>query len=366
MLSRASRIGALALALGAASSVRAQQELVLKCVNGAPELNATDPEMARATFDRLLWRTSFENYQTLQSTAGALAAFDSIVARGRELLVQSGNAQTLATERGLLETKLADARVNLISMLRSDGRFLREGAAVDAQSLKVSPNTNVAGHFRVGLNVDIDVSDNTRPVAMSICAVAVTASRFLEYMDEPALRQIASEYEHATRHWDMFLAQGYSMTLVERFAASCRLPYIGWLIDPVRNCSRDPGRSLEPPSQQWLFFHPTVGLAPVFRSDTSIRNLVIVEGYGYLHHFYGATKIRTIGLSVAGAQPEIGRARLGGVLHTPWLTGGVFWRKSERPLYVFSADVAGWIPGVRAAMRDVRYAGLAQRIVAGR
>ena len=114
-------------------------------------MNATDPQTARATFDRLLWRTAFENYQTLQSTAGALAAFDSIVARGRELLVQSGNAQTLAAERGILETKLVDARVNLISMLRSDGRFLRDGAKPRRQ--------NARGLLSFGLRIFQGIGD---------------------------------------------------------------------------------------------------------------------------------------------------------------------------------------------------------------
>lgn len=329
---------------------------VSNCVNGAPELTAADGQPARDALARLLWRSSHSDYVKIQSTRGAPVAFDSIVARSEVLfgLTKGSRASPLDGAVSTLRQRLATARSELTVALGPDS--LAAQRPIDATPLNLSPDDDNPSRSRLGGDVNIDIDSVTRPIAAAICASGGTASRFLEYLMEPRLKEIAKSYVDATKHWDLFVEGGYSMTFVERLAASCRLWFAGRLINPLRNCSRAPGRSLEPPSHQIVFVHPSAGVAPLFKGDSVFQQLAIVEWYGYMHHSYGDARVYTFGLAFASSHAEVGPSRHGGVLRTPWGSAGVFARKSERPLYTVSADVLGWVPGVRNAARALRLA----------
>lgn len=284
-------------------------------------------------------------------------AFDSIAARGSALIaaVHAQHPGVLTEVTEAVQARTLAARAVIAGALRPDSVFLRSGAMADASGPVVGTSQR-PGRFTIGPDLDVDSTAESRPVAMVLCAVAGTTARYLQYLNDSALDTLAKRYADASHHWDLFLGGGYSMTLVERLAASCRLGLLSRVISPVSDCTRGEGRSLEPPSAQVLFMHPTVGLAPIFRGDTTMREVLVVEGYGYLRHSYGVRSIRTFGLSAAAAFPDVGRVSYGGLLHSPWLTAGVFWRKAASPLYVGSANVIGWVPGVRSAMRGLRSA----------
>jgi hypothetical protein len=335
----------------------------INCVNGAPTLSASDGKAAHEALDSLLWRSSFHSYAVIVTTSAPLAGFDTIVNRGERLLAltRQHDSSTLAPTIATLRQLLSDERSRLGSSLTLDGRSLLR--PVDARSLKIMSGGIHPGRYRMG-DVDVDIDSANQSIAVSVCALASTAARYLEYLVEPQLKVIATNYATAAAHWQLFVDEGYSMTLVERLGASCRLWIIGWIIDPLRDCSQRPNRSLEPPTAQVVFVHPTVGLAPIFKGDSTVQHLAIVEWYGFLHNSYSSTKITSFGLAIASSYFEVGRSGLGGVLKSPWGTVGVFDRKADRALVTVSADVLGWVPGIRKAAATLRITTL-QNAVAG-
>jgi hypothetical protein len=224
---------------------------------------------------------------------------------------------------------------------------------VDAASLRLGAGGN-PGTVMLGVDTIFTITEANRAVAVAVCAVAGTTTRLLEYLDQPALRAVARDYAAAQHHWELFVRQGYSMTMWERLAASCRLWVVGWLINPVRRCDTSPGRSLEPPRQQWIFLHPVGGLMPVFRNDSTYSELAVVEWYGYLRHSYGPSDLTTYGLAFASTMPRTGRPMPGAVLHTPWGSAGVFADRNKRAQYTLTADALGWIGSLREQMRRVQ------------
>ena len=331
---------------------------VKNCVNGEPTF-AAGRAAAKKALDLLLWKTAHADYVAIQSKLGAVAALDSIAARGTRLmdLTWSGEAAPVAPVRDTINVRIARARGELELAVSPDGRFLKHGATVTSASVRFGGSRR-PGNVNLGGDLNVEITDGTTPAVVALCATAWTAANFLEYMDTPALSRVAKSYATAEKHWQLFVESGYSMTLIERLAASCRLSFVGALLSPVRNCSTDPGRSLEPPSQQIIFLHPVAALVPLLKKDSVYQQAVIVELYGYLHHSYSDTKLTTLGVSIASSHAEVGPMRVGGVLHTPWGSVGAFGRKSAGPLYTVSADILGWVPSIRQAARTVRFSGL--------
>jgi hypothetical protein len=363
-------------AISASTAWGQPTQVVSQCVNGAPAFASTDPKAARDLLQRLLWRHAHADYTNLLKERGALATFDSIRSRGDSLVAIAVRAQrepppgrdSLPIVRDSLASRLDSARARVARELpRPSAMAIRPGAAdrgFDATPLKIF-ETAVAGRVRLGQNVRVDITDENRVVAVAICATAVTASRFLELMLEPRLTEIANEYQRSVDRWRMFIDNGYSMTLWERLAASCRLSFIGHILNPLAKCDRKEGESLDPPMNQFLFVHPLAGLAPVLKADTLYRNVGIVELYGYMQHVYGDRSMQTYGLSFAASSLPERDGRLGGVLRTPYGIVGAFYRGKERsPLWVVSADVIDWIPALERASQTAR-AGAFQRFGVG-
>lgn len=354
MLMKVRAVLLLALALIAAPAHAQVSRQVSNCVNGVPAFQASDPTAAQEMLNRLLWRQAHVDYVSLQARYGAVAALDSIAMRGDRLLelARGGTPSTLDPVITLVRSRTATTRGSLKQLIE-DGKSLRNGQVVDAASLRLGAAAN-PGTVMLGVDTVFTIDESNRAVAVAVCATASTLTRYLEYLNQPELRRVAIDYAAAEAQWTLFVKNGYSMTLWERLAASCRLGFVGRLISPVRDCDRSPGRSLAPPRNQWIFLHPVGGLMPYFRNDSTYSELAVVEFYGYLRHSYTTSEMQTWGVSVASAVPRTGTAMLGGVLHTPWGSAGVFADRNKRAQYALTADALGWISKVRDPMRKLQ------------
>ena len=339
------------------ASAQAPQD-VAACTNGSPRFAQGDDTAAVAAINRLLWRTSFSTYIDVQRRLGSVAAFDTINARGSVLLsAAKAYSDTInRSARAALAERIAAQRGILASNLQPNGVPGRN--LVQPVMLKMIGDMDRPGFASLGLDVPLDFNGGGRVVATAICAVAGTMSRYLEYLLEPQLDSIATRYHTAVAHWDLFFKEGYSMTLVERLAASCRLGFIGFIIDPIRRCTAAVSFDLGPPRDGIVFVHPSAGIAPVLRADSTFRSAALAEIYGYIHHDYSDDKVRTWGVSLAWAFVESGPSRPGAIAHTPWGTVGFFGRGGERGVVTVSADVLGWVPGVRSAVSALKDARL--------
>jgi hypothetical protein len=348
--------------LGAALASTLSAQDVQQCVQGAPALSSSTPETVKGEFNRLRWATGYRNYVEIQSKVGAPATVDSIDARSARLFTAVGgipdSLQSIATA---LHRRLAAARSEVAQRVTQDSLQLRPQQTVDATPFKLEGDTEEADRAVLGASgqeIPFRISEANRNAAAVVCAAAAAAEGFLEYLMMDEFKRVAANYAKAVKEWDMFIAGGYSMTFIERLAASCRLGPAGWVINPLRNCSKKPDRDLLPPRQQIVFAHPSAGLAPLFKADSLYQTLVIIEWYGYMRHLYGETKVRTLGVSFASSQPAVGKTGWGGSLRTPWASAGIFARKSDGPLYTVSADVLGWIPAIRQAASTLRITSL--------
>ena len=330
---------------------------VAACTNGNPRFAAGDDTAAVSALNRLLWRTTFSTYIDVQRRLGSVAAFDTINARGSVLLAaaKAFNDPINRAARAALAERIAAQRGILASNLQPNG--VPGKNLVQPVMLKMRDG-DADGFANLGQDVPVDFNGSGRLTATAICAVAGTMARYLEYLLEPALDSIATRYRTAVTHWDLFIKEGYSMTLVERLAASCRLGFIGFIINPIRRCTSTTSYDLEPPSDGIVFVHPSAGIAPLLRADSTFRSAALAEIYGYIHHDYSDSKIATWGVSLAWAFVESGPSRAGGIIHTPWGTVGFFGRGGERGVVTVSADVLGWVPGVRSAVSALKDARL--------
>ncbi len=342
--------GALLCATGTLSG---QSPTAAECVNGEAGLTSGASAAARSALTRLRWRDAHADFTGIQAKSGTRAAFDSIVARSEALLSATtrGEATPLDTAVGVLLARLQAARRELAAHLANDS--LRLKSSFDMSGLEMERDLQVAGRAHLGFDVDVDF-DSVPDVASAICASAGAAHAYVRYLLKPQFTAIANSYADASSHWEMFVNDGYSMTFLERMAASCRFGSLLWIVSPLRNCSTSPDRSLEPPRNQVVFAHPSAALAPLFTRDSLWREMVIVEWYGLMHHEYGPTRMRTVGASVAWSYPPAGRSRPGVVLRTPWGALGAFDRGAGKVFFAVSSDVLVHVPAVRNAARMLK------------
>ena len=345
--------GALLLAAAASAPVVAQGDQQ-RCVQGAPAFAASDSPMLHQSLRRLAWASAYSDYVRIQSTESPLAAFDSIASRSAALLkLANVDASSLGAVAASLQQRMLEARREVAEKTQKGALAIDPGETVNSAQFKPEAHPMIPGRVTIrGLNIEF--SDSTRVAAIAVCAAAHTAGRFLEYLMEPGLAAIARRYEASATRWKLFVTKAHSMTLVERLGASCRLAWLSYVISPVARCNWSDASSLDPPTHQWLFAHPLSGLAPVGRGDTLYRTAIVAQWYGYLNHRYTTAGMSSWGIAFATLHPQLGQPLIGGVAHTPWLGAGVFSRKSERPVYVLSADILGWIPSVRSALGDLR------------
>ncbi len=357
--------GAALLALLLAScrlSAQSASDLAGKCGSGVPAFSETD-----AHRDSLLQDLKWPNatYDSTLAALGPVSAFDTLLLRARRL---TDVTVTAPFDRALLERlrlRLDLARVQLGAA--AGFTTFRSGELTMAGVLKPGPNLLVPGDAAIGDSIDLSFAPERRVASTAICAVASTANQFLVLLMSRALDAVAGNYAAIARRWVQFTGSTYSLTFVERFAASCHIPILDWIMSPTSRCwaprrGRWQPSDLEPPHWRTVFVHPSAGLRPLFKSDSAFQSAALVEWYGFLHHTYGISRVTTWGATFATAHFESGPSRLGGVLHTPYLKIGVFDARNKRVLVTVSADLVGWVPGVRRAADKLRIAPLQHAI----
>jgi hypothetical protein len=159
------------------------------------------------------------------------------------------------------------------------------------------------------------------------------------------------------------------MTLIERLGGSCRLGPLNYIVATatVNRCRSGASAPLGPPTRRTIFVHPSAGVAPILRDSSSFRPVSVFEWYGLLVHRYRGERLDTWGVSVATAFPDQGPRRIGAMVHTPITKIGVFEARGGnddwRGRVVLTADVIGWVPGIRSSARSVARATLLSRLV---
>ena len=356
----------------AAAPVTAQP--VRECVNADPRL----PEGTRGAtqvaerLQAVAWRSNYEAYLRLLSTDGPVAVLDEILERGDALIETIG---PLAGEHALLHsalsTRLATIRAELDRSPRPTPITLARIPDVGDLRPVAAP---VAGQvlFVRGLNgtrtrLTFSSVEPLPPIAL--CAIAQSAYLYLDYLQLDELERIAEQYAEQSRRWDLYIERGYSMTLIERLGGSCRLGPLNYVVATatVERCRTGALPPLGPPSRRTIFVHPSAGVAPILRDSSSFRAVSVFEWYGILFHRYRGDRLDTWGASVATAFPDQGPRRIGAMLHTPIGKVGVFEARGGtsdwRGRVVLTADIIGWVPGVRRSARDVAGPALVARLV---
>ncbi|HXT17760.1 MAG TPA: hypothetical protein VN706_19135 [Gemmatimonadaceae bacterium] len=337
--------------------VRAQ--LVRQCTSGSPVAPSGAPQSVVDALQRVTWRSSLADYTAIIAKDGALAAFDSLDARSRALLLLSGDGGgRYAADTANLHARMAALRTVLIQALavRDTSRVSYFGDLRPITTL--NPNEVLfvlQGAARTRLTFD-----PAAPMpAIALCASSMSAWMLLDFVTAPLLSASAADFATALHRWDLFVQRGYSMTLWERLGASCRLGFAGWIVSPTTMASGRCGEKLQrlgPPTAQTIFMHPSAGIMPVRDSSGSFRSITLVEVYGFVFHRYTATSIQSFGLGGVIAYADQGPVRYGVVLHTP--PGAITLVDARGPnakahRVIVSADVLGWMTSMRDKARSV-------------
>ena len=356
MLSR-TRWAALTLVAALPLARAGAQNVASECVNGAPVIPAgiaADPSAA-ALLESLSWQKSYADYARLVVAVGPVATFDSITQRGRALLAVSGIDGALDTQRDALEWRLRALRLGISPLTMA---AIGAGSIPSYSALAVTPGAaaGTVSFVRDSAgNRTALAFDAAKPVpAIALCAIARTTTNYLTFLSKPAFKAVADDYARALKHWNVYIENGYSMTLIERLGNSCRLGLLNFIVAPTvaGRCSDKPWEVLGPPTVRTIFIHPSAGLAPVFDTSSTARATSIAEWYGILFTPFNGDRILPFGASVATMFPQTGRPQIGAVVHTP--IGKAGWFRSgnstadKRGRFVLMADVVGWVPGNRA------------------
>ncbi len=349
-------------------TVRAQVDsLVGRCVNGAPSIPAAYATRAlNDALARLSWRTAYRDYTDLMASDGALAAYDTLLGRARALLALTGDGHgRYAPDSAAMLAQLRRVRAGLAAAARPPA--LVPESVPSYAALQPVPDPLTPGQVIFGAHVLV-FTDSAPLPAIALCSASLSAYALMDYLQKPALDAAAREYAQDAARWDLYVHDGYSMTLLERLGNSCRLGPLNWLVATTRapHCADTGLPSLGPPTMRTVFVHPSGGLMPVLDSTGAFRTATVVEWYGLVFHQYSGNSMRSYGISVASEFPDRGRHRIGVLVHTPLGKVGYFEARGgvegRRGQFTFTADILGWVPGVKAAARSVETSALAARL----
>ena len=362
--------GAALLLCAVATRARGQATVwTAQCVNGAPRVPAAlATRSVNDALRRLAWRSAHRDYADVLASDGALAAYDTLIGRARALLALTGDgAGRYAPDSAAVLSQLRRVRAGLAAAAPAPG--LVPDSLPDHAALRPVPDPAAPGTVWFGAHA-LAFPDSAPLSAIALCTASLSAYDLLDLLQAPALDSAAVEYARASARWDLYVREGYSMTLVERLGNSCRLGPLVWIVATTRapRCAESGLPALGPPGARTVFAHPSVGLSPVLDSTGAFRSAAVIEWYGLIVHQYSGKSLRSYGVSVASAFPDRGRHRIGVLVHTPLGTAGWFEARGgaegRRGRFTFTADLLGWAPGLRAAARAVPVNALAARIAA--
>jgi hypothetical protein len=363
----ASTLPALLLAASATGAQAQANAWAAQCANGAPAIPAALSTAARANaLRRLAWRSAHGNYTALIASEGALAAYDTLLARARQLIALTGDGGgRYAPDSAAMLARLRRVRAGLA--LAAPPPSVAPDSLPPFAALAPVPDPFDTATVTFGLHALV-FADSTPLPPIALCAASQSAHSLLDYLQSPALRAAATAFAQASARWNVYVRDGYSMTLLERLGNSCRLGPVTWLVATTRapHCADRALPSLGPPIMRTVFVHPSGGLVPVLDSTGAFRTATVMEWYGLIVHQYSGTSLRSYGVSVASEFPDRGRHRIGLLVHTPLGAVGYFEARGglegRRGRFTFTADLMGWVPGMKAAARGVQTSALAQRL----
>lgn len=335
----------------------AAQDPAQDCVRGAPVVpSGTADTTAARLLGRLAWNTSYADYASITASAGPVAALDSIIRRGDALLAVAGNLSAVATAKDARDLRLTVLRGELSAL---SPQQLSTGTTPSFSALSVTPRSepNEVDYVKDQLgNRPVLVFDPANPLpAIALCAVAKTTTSLLDVIARPQFQSVAAEYATAVKHWDTYIKNGYSMTLIERLGNSCRLGFLNWIVAPTTasRCRDEPWKTLGPPAVRTVFVHPSAGWAPVFDRTSAGRAASIVEWYGLLATPFVGDRMLPFGVSFSTMYPDAGEPSMGATIHTPLGSYAAFRSGSsvfdKRGRFVLVADATSWIPGNNGA-----------------
>jgi hypothetical protein len=378
---RTARLSAVVVLAAAVASIAGAQP-VAECVRGDPRVPdgaSADPVVAER-LSRLAWRQSYPDYVAVLAIASPATVVDTIIGRAEALLGVVGpypdsfDADTTLLFRrlGEIRTALATSPATSPISVERIPSFAHLRPAPDL----VNPGVVV---FVGGDPQRVNLSfEPTNPLpAIAICAAYWSTHRFLDHLQAPALDTTAREYARLSARWEEYVERGFSLTLVERLGHSCRLGPLNWVVATAtaHRCGTDDLPPLGPPRARSIFVHPSAGVAPILADSSSFSAAAVVEWYGLLVHRYSDDGMETYGASVATVYPDDGAQRLGVMVHLSEIpftsiplpkigifegvTGG---GSSWRGRVFLTADVVGWVPGVRRSARELAVQPLVTRL----
>ncbi|MDP1891398.1 MAG: hypothetical protein Q8K55_10960 [Gemmatimonadaceae bacterium] len=332
-----------------AQDTKAQAE----CTNYQPAFRASDPPALATALKRAAWPTT--EFDKLLVDSGPAATLRRVRARGLELM-----AHALVDTAGIPSAWVAVDSVleaAIAGLQQGRGTTIKETDVPDMSRLRVVQPPMGNALSIAGKPLAFQEADRVSSVA--ICAVASSADALLTFLLKAELDRTAATYAALDERWTLFATSAYSMTLVERLAASCRLSILGYVLSPTSQCWRRHRQKwtlseLEPPRWRTVFAHPIAGLEPILKPDSAYRTSTIAEWYGILRLEYKGDAIRTWGLSVATVHFASDRYAAGGVLHTPVGRVGVFDGRGGRTLFMLSGDLLRWSPQARTALEGLK------------
>ncbi|WKW12467.1 hypothetical protein Strain138_001760 [Pseudogemmatithrix spongiicola] len=334
--------------LGDAVSLGAQAASdAARCVTGALGFARSDPELLHDWADSLAWPSPRLYPLKYGSTAAdglralALAA-DSLGAQ-LQRLAPSDSANIAAVLGALADAERA---------LGSDASALSAATArlTPIASLTASDSVRIAGR-------GLSLAEPARVTSTGLCIIADAASRYLKEQQLAAAQEHERIISRAAANWDLYSQQAPSMTLLERWGASCRLWKLSLILvgDRCAAALRRAGLewAIAAPSWRSMLLHPRPSLRPIFSADSAYTAGALLEVYGVVRHSYGKKRLWTWGASWAITRPPVGREQYAGaVFYLGAGTASVFWNEG-RPLWMVSPDVLGWFTSTRAAMRQL-------------
>ena len=332
-----------------AQDTKAQAE----CTTYQPAYRAADPPALATALKRATWPTA--EFDKLLVDSGPAATLRRVRTHGTELVERTlGGTSERPVAWVAVDSLL---QVVIAGLQEGVGDTITAADVPDMGALRTVQPPFGSGLLVAGKPLAFQESDRVSSVA--ICAVASSAYALLEFLLKAELDRTASAYAAIGERWTLFATSAYSMTFVERLAASCRLWVVGYLLSPTSQCWRRHRQQwtlseLEPPRWRTVFAHPTAGLEPILKADSAYRTATMSEWYGILRLEYKGDAIRTWGLSVATVHFASDRYAAGGMLHTPVGRVGVFDGRGGRTLVMLSGDLLRWSPQARTALEGLK------------
>lgn len=291
----------------------------------------------------------FARIQPLMIAGAWGAAMDSVMLRNRATL---GFAD--ASTRARYAERLTEAHRLFGKLLKlpvdQQSRFVADSLRPTQWQLNPSP---VAAMFTVFAGtLDVVVSDTmSSDKRRALCWPAISINRLLTVYRAPARDATVEALNTLAARWDDYIDNSYSQLPWELF---------------LNGLSRS-RRDWEPPRNQWILVHPSVGveIAGLSWKNLNRVDVAVVEPLGYLR--YNANYTRYVGVSGVATFASNRAAAIGGYLHLWYPQAKIGYvvrpdpdRKRRRSVLV-TVDLYDFLTGVPKSVSEAKDAALALR-----